>query len=394
MPIDPNDPTNDPNNLQYMSPEAIRNRMTLAGHLTQRATQPWAPHWSGILAAGITGAHGGLERAGAESALSNNQQLTSDALKRAGEAPDNISMSQALIKSGIPGMGERGLDILSSHREKLADQNSPMGQAKLKLLQAQANAAQANADPNREYKIRALQAAQQGLQYGTPEFQRFVLTGSLSNEKARQFSVGDITKLTEEGNKFASVTGFGDKFKDEYSGYKTQGVGDAATYLGRNMPWMPGAASAESASFWQEYDKYKNVVRNDLFGSALTSTEKAAFEKADINPGMDPKIIRQNLAVQKAAVTSALKKKASALIQAGFDPAPIAAAYGVDLSDLGISTQRIKGATSVPGSTPSPPVETTGSSNALPLIARHADWEALPAGTRYRDPQGNIRTKQ
>jgi hypothetical protein len=365
VPNDPNDPTNDPNGLKYMDPLAIKNRITMGQYLTKRATEPFAPHWTGVAAAGLTGLHGGLERAGAESALSNNQQLTSDALKRAGEAPDNISMSQALIKSGIPGMGERGLDILSSHREKLADQNSPMGQAKLKLLQAQANAAQANADPNREYKIRALQAAQQGLQYGTPEFQRFVLTGSLSNEKARQFSVGDITKLTEEGNKFGSITGFSEKFKDEYAGYKTQGAGDAATYLGRNVPWMPGAASKEATAFWQEYDRYKNVVRNELFGSALTAPETANFERADINPGMDPQTIRANLAIQKESVTSALKKKASALIQAGFDPAPIAAAYGLDLKDLGITTQRMKGATSVPGTTAATPEAQTSGAPAV-----------------------------
>ncbi len=120
-PIDPNDPTSDPNNLQYMSPEAIRNRMTLANHLTGRATQPWAPHWSGILAAGITGAHGGLERAGAEAALSNNQRMTSDTLKRAGEAKDNAAMSRILMGSGIPGLGEKGLDTISSERRAAAD---------------------------------------------------------------------------------------------------------------------------------------------------------------------------------------------------------------------------------------------------------------------------------
>jgi hypothetical protein len=85
-----------------------------------------------------------LERAGAESALSNNQTLMSDVLKRAGAAPDNASSARILTGSGIPGMGEKGLDILTSQREKAADrdyeQNSPMGQARLKLLQAQANA--------------------------------------------------------------------------------------------------------------------------------------------------------------------------------------------------------------------------------------------------------------
>jgi hypothetical protein len=49
VPNDPNDPTNDPNGLKYMDPLAIKNRITMGQYLTKRATEPFAPHWTGVL---------------------------------------------------------------------------------------------------------------------------------------------------------------------------------------------------------------------------------------------------------------------------------------------------------------------------------------------------------
>jgi hypothetical protein len=118
--------------------------------------------------------------------------------------------------------------------------------------------------------------------------------------------------------------------------------------LARNLPeLMTSPEAREAATFWQGYDRFKNVVRNDLFGSALTATEQAAFEKADINPGMNPKSIRENLKIQQGLAETALKRKAAALVSEGYRPESISAAYGVKLEDLGVSTQR-SGAAAAP----------------------------------------------
>jgi hypothetical protein len=138
VPNDPNDPTNDPNGLKYMDPAAIKNRITMGQYLTKRATEPFAPHWTGVLAAGITGAHGGLERAGAESALSNNQTLMSDVLKRAGSAKDNATAASILTGSGIPGMGEKGLDLVTGERRAAADRAASFANQQ-KMFQMQKN---------------------------------------------------------------------------------------------------------------------------------------------------------------------------------------------------------------------------------------------------------------
>ncbi len=173
---------------------------------------------------------------------------------------------------------------------------------------------------------------------GGPQDPAYIRQSNEASNKGPQMSVGDITKLSEEGGKAASVAGFGNDFKDEYAGYGTEWAGNASMLFGRNAPeaWTnPGHRQA--ATFWQGYDRYKNVVRNDQFGSALTATEKAAFEKADVNPGMSPATIRANLKIQKDLVDGAIRRKAGALIEAGHRPEVIAKAYGINLGSLGVA---------------------------------------------------------
>jgi hypothetical protein len=177
---------------------------------------------------------------------------------------------------------------------------------------------------------------------GGPQDPEYLKEANAAKEKPRNMSISDITKLSEEGGKFANITGFGNSFKDEYAGHTI--LGEGANVAGRYLPEaVVGKSAKEGADWWQSYDRYKNLVRNELFGSALTKGETEAFEKADINPRMDPETIKTNLGKQKAAVEKLLKNKATAMIEAGYKPDAIAAAYGVSLESLGIKTDKGKG---------------------------------------------------
>jgi hypothetical protein len=198
-----------------------------------------------------------------------------------------------------------------------------------------------------------------------------VYVASLNEAKAkpRGMSVSDIGKLSEEGGKFSQVAGFGDTFDDKYAGYKAGWIGDLANTAGRNLPeGVVGKDMAAGASWWQNYDRYKNVIRNDLFGSALTKPEKDAFEKADITPGMDPKIIRQNLQRQKEILQNNIKNKAGAMVEAGYDPSVVGKSYGIDLGKIGVEPKKKGGAVS----TASDPLQ-----KARDAIARGAPREAV-----------------
>ena len=147
--------------------------------------------------------------------------------------------------------------------------------------------------------------------------------------KPRQMSINDITKLAEEGGKFADLSRFSDTFKDEYAGRPV--IGEARNWVGRNLPsGVVDPAAAEGAAWWQGYDRYKNVVRNELYGSALTAPEKASFERADITPGMNPDLVKKNLSIQKQIVQNAMRRKADAMGQAGYSRDVVNKAYGVD----------------------------------------------------------------
>lgn len=149
-----------------------------------------------------------------------------------------------------------------------------------------------------------------------------------SATKPRQMTISDITKLSEEGGKFADLSRFGDTFKDDYAGRPI--IGEARNWVGRNLPsGMVDQSAQDGAAWWQGYDRFKNVVRNELYGSALTAPEKASFEKADITPGMNPEQIRKNLAIQKEVVQNAMRRKAGAMIQSGYSEEAVNKAYGL-----------------------------------------------------------------
>ena len=137
---------------------------------------------------------------------------------------------------------------------------------------------------------------------------------------ARGQAVDDLNRLTGG-------------FKDEYGGYSAGFLGDTANTLGRNL----GVGLGDQANWWQDYQTRKNVTRNQLFGSALTAQEKAEFDKADINPGMTPTAIRENLARQQNAVTNAARKMATALAKQGYQRDAIEAALGMSLDDIGMA---------------------------------------------------------
>lgn len=206
---------------------------------------------------------------------------------------------------------------------------------------------------------------------GGPADPAVIAAANEAKAKPRQASIGDIRKLSEEGGKYANVAGFGDTFDDKYAGYRSQWVGETANTIGRNAPGMVSEDTAKGAQWWQGYDRYKNVIRNDQFGSALTATEKAAFEQADINPGMDPKTIRVNLKRQKEIIGGAIAREAGAMVEAGYDPNVIAKSYGIKLSDFGIEPKSKKGAA---------PATTSGGdplARARDAIARGANRDAV-----------------
>lgn len=120
-------------------------------------------------------------------------------------------------------------------------------------------------------------------------------------------------------------------FKPEYAG-KTFGgeVLMAATRVAPDSITNPELRNA--ASWWSSYDRYKNVVRNELFGASLTANEQEAFNKADINPNMSPELIKKNLALQQKILRVANARKAATLVAGNVNPEQVSIASSIDFT--------------------------------------------------------------
>jgi hypothetical protein len=154
---------------------------------------------------------------------------------------------------------------------------------------------------------------------------RFAPRGS-----SRQLARPVINDLVAKGEGAFKTGQLAETFKDDYGGWKAGMVGDAANAIARNT----GIGNTGAATWWQDYGRYRNVVRNQLFGSALTGYEGSQWEKADITPGMTPETIRANLKIQQQAADRAARKLARVYVKQGYDQEAIEEALGVSLDDL------------------------------------------------------------
>lgn len=256
----------------------------------------------------------------------------------------NASRSAIAMLMGIGDM--QGANILSNLGNNERD---------FQFRQTESNRQQGNADRSfvegqRQFNAGAegqrvppgfMQTPDGGLTYkpNGPADPNYIRSVNDAKEKPRQMSVGDVTKLQEDGAKFSNLTGFVDTFKNEFGGQgPIKAMGDLRNWVGRTLPEsIVDSSAAAGATWWQGYDRFKNIVRNELFGAALTPSEQAAFEKADINNTMQPDQIRKNLKTQQDIVKRALTTKAGALVNEGYRPETISKAYGVKLEDLGVS---------------------------------------------------------
>ena len=171
-----------------------------------------------------------------------------------------------------------------------------------------------------------------------------------------------VKDLSEAGASYGDFTRLTGGFQPAYAGWKIGAVGDAANQIARTT----GIGNTDAADWWADYSAKRNVVRNKLFGAALTSQEKSEFEKADITPGMTSEAITKNLARQTTAATAAARKMAAYYVKAGRSPDEIEAALGVGLDQLGVDMSGGGAASRSGGSTGAP---ATGNSSPAPSAA-------------------------
>lgn len=106
----------------------------------------------------------------------------------------------------------------------------------------------------------------------------------------------DLRSVSNAYNEQATVLG---SYKPEYSGGGWGGR-PAANLAARFTPQLIGEESKDAARWWSEYQRFHEaVLRHELFGAALTGTEKQNWKDMTISPNMTDEMIQDRLERQK-----------------------------------------------------------------------------------------------
>ncbi len=200
-------------------------------------------------------------------------------------------------------------------QEKLegrAQQRGLAGERALQAAQLQRERLEAQAEQNRlNRELRADLAQQSNALRGT--IAAMGKGGKGEGGKALPFAA--VEKLSKKENVRDAYVDLAENFKDNFSG--TPGIASVENMLGKFAPGITG--KGDQANWWQNYQEQTNLVRNALFGSALTATEKAAFDAQNIVPGMAPSEIKRRLAQQAYIADQAYTKLVEASGRSGYD---------------------------------------------------------------------------
>ncbi len=159
----------------------------------------------------------------------------------------------------------------------------------------------------------------------------------------RQMQPKAINDLSDAGSQAAAMDRLSGGFKPEYGGHTV--LGELSNTIGRYV-----GDSTGQTQWWQDYQTQLNLMRNKLFGAALTAQEKSEFEKAVINPRMNPGEIQKNLKRQDELAYQAARKLAKAYTSAGYPKDAVEGALGFNLDELqGVAPPNAQGYTEQSG---------------------------------------------
>lgn len=134
----------------------------------------------------------------------------------------------------------------------------------------------------------------------------------VQSEKDARGQVGIYNSLD------SAVTGF----KDDFGGNPLGGLENFAQAYSPVEVGTPG-----QREWWAAFQSTDNQIRNDLFGSALTAGEKAAYEQTTISPGMRPDIIRENITRRRDIIRGALTRQRDFMVKNGYRPEAVDAIF-------------------------------------------------------------------
>ena len=171
-----------------------------------------------------------------------------------------------------------------------------------------------------------------------------------TSKAGRSIPVSLENKLTEQMDIFNALDRAVSNWNDGYSGNAL--TGGMETVIQR---MFGGIGTPGQAEWWSDFRSTDNLIRNQMFGSALTETEKKAYEATTISERTDPKVARERLAKRRAIIQQALRRRARTMAANGYNPDAISAVFGDDPALIDALDKPAKPAASEPAPKPSSP---------------------------------------
>lgn len=184
-----------------------------------------------------------------------------------------------------------------------------------------------------------------------------------ANRPSKPISTTVMKDLSSLRNQVEMLKHVASQFKDEYGGLIAGGIaGTIGGYLPKSVG---GDRYREATDWWKAYENLVALVeRHEKFGATLSSKEQAAWTRATIGPGMSSDTIRKNLAIRLAIAISVYNRAVEQYDAAGHE-----------------------------ASKAFPRLESNQDDKDLPRPKTPAEAQALPPGTRFIDPNGELRVR-
>lgn len=147
--------------------------------------------------------------------------------------------------------------------------------------------------------------------------------------KTRPMSDGSAKAFEDQVAIYGALKSAVNGFRPEYAGNTiTGGMENVGQSLNSSIG-TPG-----QRDWWSAFRTSDNLIRNDLFGAALTDTEKKAYEETTISERMDPVIVEQNLSRRAEIIRKAMARRTDFMKKNRVDPDAVDALAGEYVSDF------------------------------------------------------------
>jgi len=247
------------------------------------------------------------------------------------EIPQSAPSKRRLLAEALMGSGNADLmfplmqDYLGKGMEEEADLNKQREENVAQMLtteyqtdrqtfnQMRANLQRAGLDERQAY-IAANIALRQQREENVGKLDEQRLKNEAAAAKAQATGGKPLPKslydtlenTTSTLNTMLNLTG---TYRDDFFGKGTGWLGDMQNWI-KERTGDP--QYADQVSWWKQYNSMVGIVRNKLYGSALTETEKQLWDKTDINPGTNPAQARANLERRLQIFQNALARHSGA----------------------------------------------------------------------------------